>query len=113
MGQIVQTTYYYSQFRSRRKNHNGKNWLGPGAILLCISVSTISGAANSLAHHPSPYLVMHADDLVDWQVWDEAVLRQARLANKLIFVSVGYFSCHLIALGQQLSETTERKTALQ
>ena len=56
---------------------------------------------------------MHADDLVDWQVWDEAVLRQERLANKLIFVSVGYFSCHLIALGQQLSETTERKTALQ
>jgi hypothetical protein len=57
-------------------------------------VPTISGAANSLAHHPSPYLAMHADDPVDWQIWNEAVLRQARLENKLIFVSVGYFSCH-------------------
>jgi uncharacterized protein YyaL (SSP411 family) len=37
---------------------------------------------------------MHSDDPVDWQVWDEAVLRQAREQNKLIFVSVGYFSCH-------------------
>ena len=63
-------------------------------VVLCISVPTVSGAANSLAHHPSPYLAMHADDPVDWQVWDEAVLRQARLENKLIFVSVGYFSCH-------------------
>ncbi len=91
----------------------GKTGWGLLLIVLGISVPTISGAANSLAHHPSPYLAMHADDPVDWQVWDEAVLRQARLENKLIFVSVGYFSCHLIALGQQLSETTESKTALQ
>jgi uncharacterized protein YyaL (SSP411 family) len=72
----------------------GKIGWGLVLILLCISVPTISGAANSLAHHPSPYLAMHADDPVDWQIWNEAVLRQARLENKLIFVSVGYFSCH-------------------
>ena len=71
----------------------GKNVWGL-VLALCISVPTISGAANSLAHHPSPYLAMHSDDPVDWQVWDEAVLRQAREQNKLIFVSVGYFSCH-------------------
>jgi hypothetical protein len=72
----------------------GKTGWGLLLIVLGISVPTISGAANSLAHHPSPYLAMHADDPIDWQVWDEAVLRQARLENKLIFVSVGYFSCH-------------------
>ena len=72
----------------------GKTGWGLVLIVLCISVSTLSDAANSLAHHPSPYLAMHADDPVDWQVWDEAVLRQARLENKLIFISVGYFSCH-------------------
>ena len=72
----------------------GKTGWGLLLIVLGISVPTISGAANSLAHHPSPYLAMHADDPVDWQVWNEAVLRQARLENKLIFVSVGYFSCH-------------------
>jgi len=61
---------------------------------LCIFTQAIPAAKNSLAHHPSPYLAMHADDPVDWQVWDEAVLKQARQQNKLIFVSVGYFSCH-------------------
>ncbi len=71
-----------------------KNLWSLGLVTLCISISTISDAANSLAHHPSPYLAMHADDPVDWQVWDEAVLRQAREQNKLIFISVGYFSCH-------------------
>jgi len=37
---------------------------------------------------------MHADDPVDWQVWDEAALEQAQDQNKLIYISVGYFSCH-------------------
>jgi uncharacterized protein YyaL (SSP411 family) len=62
--------------------------------VLSISASTILRADNSLAQHPSPYLAMHADDPIDWQIWDEAVIRQARQQNKLIFVSVGYFSCH-------------------
>jgi len=63
-------------------------------VALSIFAPTVSAADNSLAHHPSPYLAMHADDPVDWQIWDEAVLKQARQQNKLIFISVGYFSCH-------------------
>jgi hypothetical protein len=60
-------------------------------------------AANSLAHHPSPYLSMHANDPVDWQVWDEAVLEQAQNQNKLIYISVGYFSCHWCHVMQRQS----------
>ncbi|MCZ6578805.1 MAG: DUF255 domain-containing protein [Gammaproteobacteria bacterium] len=60
-------------------------------------------AANSLAYHPSPYLSMHANDPVDWQVWDEAVLRQAQDQNKLIYISVGYFSCHWCHVMQRQS----------
>ncbi|MCZ6723196.1 MAG: DUF255 domain-containing protein [Gammaproteobacteria bacterium] len=60
-------------------------------------------AANSLAHHPSPYLSMHANDPVDWRVWDEAVLRQAQDQNKLIYISVGYFSCHWCHVMQRQS----------
>jgi len=67
-------------------------------ILVLIGVLTSAPttlvAANSLAHHPSPYLALHAGDPVDWQVWDEAVLKQAQDQNKLIYISVGYFSCH-------------------
>ena len=72
----------------------GKSVWGLLLGILCIFAPTLAGAENSLAHHPSPYLAMHADDPVDWQVWDKAVLEQARQQNKLIFVSVGYFSCH-------------------
>jgi uncharacterized protein YyaL (SSP411 family) len=64
---------------------------------------TLLLAANSLAHHPSPYLAMHAEDPVDWQVWDKAVLKQAQDTNKLIYISVGYFSCHWCHVMQQQS----------
>ncbi|MFV2054948.1 MAG: thioredoxin domain-containing protein [Thiohalomonadales bacterium] len=49
---------------------------------------------NQLADHPSPYLAMHAEDPVAWQVWGEDVLARARKDKKMLFVSVGYFSCH-------------------
>ena len=68
-------------------------WVFVLAALLT-STPTKLVAANSLANHPSPYLAMHADDPVDWQVWDQAVLGQAQDQNKLIYISVGYFSCH-------------------
>jgi uncharacterized protein YyaL (SSP411 family) len=72
----------------------GKKLLGLILASLSISVPTILLADNSLAHHPSPYLAMHADDPIDWRIWEASVLKQAQQQNKLIFVSVGYFSCH-------------------
>ncbi|MCP4186972.1 MAG: thioredoxin domain-containing protein [Gammaproteobacteria bacterium] len=68
----------------------------PGFILISL-LSVLSlpvTAANSLEHHPSPYLAMHADDPVGWQMWNPLVFKKAQAENKLIFVSVGYFSCH-------------------
>ncbi len=43
---------------------------------------------------PSPYLAMHADDPVRWWPWGEAALAAAQEQDKLLFVSIGYFSCH-------------------
>jgi len=71
-----------------------KNIGGLVGFFLCISALPVSAAQNVLAHHPSPYLAMHADDPVDWQIWGESVLKQAKKQDKLIFVTVGYFSCH-------------------
>ena len=68
--------------------------LGLVVAMLCISASTLLHGDNSPAQHPSPYLAMHADDPIDWQIWDNSVIKQAQQQNKLIFVSVGYFSCH-------------------
>ncbi len=51
-------------------------------------------AANRLADHPSPYLALHGDDPVDWRDWQAEVFADAREGNRLVLVSIGYFSCH-------------------
>lgn len=37
---------------------------------------------------------MHGKDPTAWQTWNADVFKKARAENKLIFVSIGYFSCH-------------------
>ena len=49
---------------------------------------------NQLKSSPSPYLAIHGDDPVAWQEWSPATMELARKQNKLLFVSIGYFSCH-------------------
>ncbi len=51
-------------------------------------------AAGALAADPSPYLRLHASDPVAWRPLDEAALAAARAQDRLIFVTVGYFSCY-------------------
>ncbi|WP_455198292.1 thioredoxin domain-containing protein [Kaarinaea lacus] len=53
-----------------------------------------ANAGNQLDGHDSPYLAMHGEDPVAWQGWSAGVLEKAKAANRLIFVSIGYFSCH-------------------
>jgi uncharacterized protein YyaL (SSP411 family) len=47
-----------------------------------------------LSDATSPYLLLHADDAIDWHPWGEQALERAREENKLIFLSLGYASCH-------------------
>ena len=49
---------------------------------------------NRLAKETSPYLLQHAHNPVDWHPWGEAALAKAKQEGKLIFLSVGYSSCH-------------------
>lgn len=49
---------------------------------------------NQLTNHASPYLALHANDPVKWQKWTAAVIKRARKQKKLIYLSIGYFSCH-------------------
>ena len=49
---------------------------------------------NRLASASSPYLLQHADNPVDWFPWGEEAFQKARDENKLIFLSIGYSSCH-------------------
>ncbi|MEZ6115315.1 MAG: thioredoxin domain-containing protein [Pirellulaceae bacterium] len=49
---------------------------------------------NRLAKETSLYLRSHAHNPVDWFPWGEEALAKAKQENKLIFLSVGYSSCH-------------------
>ncbi len=49
---------------------------------------------NNLATSSSPYLQQHKDNPIHWQEWSLEVLQYAKKNNKLLFVSVGYATCH-------------------
>jgi uncharacterized protein len=50
--------------------------------------------ANRLAKETSPYLLQHAHNPVDWHPWSAEALDKAKREGKLIFLSIGYSSCH-------------------
>jgi hypothetical protein len=49
---------------------------------------------NNLDKSSSPYLLQHAANPVWWQEWSEELIKYAISQEKLLFVSVGYSSCH-------------------
>src|SRR5262245_58468991 len=49
---------------------------------------------NRLAKESSPYLLQHAHNPVDWFPWGEEAFAKAKKEGKLVFLSVGYSSCH-------------------
>jgi uncharacterized protein len=49
---------------------------------------------NRLGQETSPYLLLHAHNPVDWYPWGPEALARAKEENKLIFLSIGYSSCH-------------------
>ena len=49
---------------------------------------------NRLIHEKSPYLLQHADNPVDWYPWGEEAFERAENEDKLIFLSIGYSTCH-------------------
>ena len=49
---------------------------------------------NRLAREKSPYLLQHAHNPVDWYPWGEEAFAKARREGKLVFLSIGYSTCH-------------------
>ncbi|GAA3938261.1 hypothetical protein GCM10022277_38150 [Litoribacillus peritrichatus] len=49
---------------------------------------------NGLILENSPYLLKHAINPINWQSWSEQVFIQAKEQKKLVFLSIGYSSCH-------------------
>jgi len=68
-----------------------------GWVALTLLVSTGLApvhAAERLRNEASPYLRLHADDLVDWRVWGEAAKAEAAALDRPILLSIGYLACH-------------------
>lgn len=53
-----------------------------------------SRPANRLANEKSPYLLQHARNPVDWFPWGQEAFDKAKAEDKIIFLSVGYSTCH-------------------
>jgi len=49
---------------------------------------------NRLSLEKSPYLLQHATNPVEWYPWGDEALEKAKKEDKLIFLSVGYSTCH-------------------
>jgi hypothetical protein len=49
---------------------------------------------NRLARETSPYLLQHAHNPVEWYPWGEEAFAKAKKEGKLVFLSIGYSSCH-------------------
>ena len=50
--------------------------------------------ANELKYADSPYLLQHKDNPVEWRMWKKETFEKAKKENKLIFLSIGYSTCH-------------------
>jgi uncharacterized protein YyaL (SSP411 family) len=68
---------------------------------LCLCVSVVNSWAqdkpkhtNRLARESSPYLLQHAHNPVDWYAWGDEAFAKAKKEGKLVFLSIGYSSCH-------------------
>lgn len=49
---------------------------------------------NKLINEKSPYLLQHAHNPVEWYPWCQEAIDRAKSENKLIFLSIGYSTCH-------------------
>jgi len=77
---------------------------GPLAVgLLALALVSLPAAAppaakakraNRLARESSPYLLQHAHNPVDWYPWGPEAFAKAKKEKKLVFLSIGYSSCH-------------------
>lgn len=59
-----------------------------------VDETLIKKGENRLALEKSPYLLQHARNPVQWYPWGDEALEKAKAEDKVIFLSVGYSTCH-------------------
>jgi len=64
--------------------------------------------SNALLNETSPYLQQHRHNPVNWYPWGKESLEKAKKENKLIFLSIGYSTCHWCHVMEEESFTDEK-----
>lgn len=71
----------------------------------------VGSKTNRLGLEKSPYLLQHATNPVDWYPWSQEAFDKAEKENKMIFLSVGYSTCHwLVSSWNQLIQHTRKQS---
>ena len=63
-------------------------------IMIGKNINEKDFSRNNLDKSSSPYLLQHFSNPVWWQEWSDELVKYAVNRNKLLFVSVGYATCH-------------------
>lgn len=71
-----------------------KSEFGFAQIQRGAAMETEKSPFNRLKNEKSPYLLQHADNPVNWFSWGDEAFNLAKKENKLIFLSIGYSTCH-------------------
>ena len=79
-------------------------------ILNCIHAE--HNHTNALIHENSPYLQQHAHNPVNWYPWGKEAFDKAKKENKLIFLSIGYSTCHWCHVMEEESFTSDAVATL-
>ncbi len=77
-----------------------------------VSSSDPQKPAHRLLTQNSPYLLQHADNLVEWHPWGEEAFEKAAREDKPIFLSIGYSSCHWCHVMEEHNFTDPEVAAL-
>lgn len=99
---------------------NSKNiliiYLTIGIIINPILVSNVISSEvrvkNKLSKEKSPYLQLHSENPVDWYPWGDEAFEAAKRHDKLIFLSIGYSTCHWCHVMEQESFMDKEVAAL-
>ncbi|GAB0099083.1 Spermatogenesis-associated protein 20 [Sergentomyia squamirostris] len=59
-----------------------------------VTMASSAAHTNRLINEKSPYLLQHAHNPVEWYPFGQEAIERAKAENKLIFLSVGYSTCH-------------------
>ena len=62
---------------------------------------------NALIHSESPYLLQHVHNPVNWVAFSDEAFSKAQTEKKLIFLSIGYSTCHWCHVMQEESFENE------